>query len=138
MVNPQTLKILRITRGLTQKGLAKIIKKRQYQVSEWESGKHEPNKASQKALAKAFDCDVETLHAEVQIEFHDEMVERLRSQFFNLVESDDRGDVREALRIARYIYPKPIYISGNVEISEAQKSLEDDLTDKVPEGWTEE
>ena len=138
MVNPQTLKILRITRGYTQRGLAEEINKRQHQIAEWEGGKHEPSKASQKLLATAFGCTVEALHADVQIEFHDEMVERLRARFFQLVESDDRGDVREALRIARYVYPKPIYFSGSVEISDAQKQLEDDLTDEVPEGWTDQ
>lgn len=138
MVNPQTLRILRITRGLTQKALAKIIKKTRQRVGEWEAGIHQPSQASQELLAKAFDCEIATLHAEIPIEFHDEMVETLRARFFALVESDDRGDVREALRIARYIYPKPIYVSGITEVSDAQKQLEDDLTDEVPEGWEDD
>ena len=111
---------------------------RRQRIIDWETAKHEPSVTSQKALARALEVDLEVLHADAEIEFHDAMVERLRARFFELVESEDRGDVREALRIARYVYPKPVYISGNVEVSEAQKSLEDDLTDQVPEGWTDE
>lgn len=138
MFNPQTFKILRITRGYTQSSFAEEMNTRRWNVVGWETGRHEPSDRNQNRIARILGVEVETLHADIEVEFHDEMVERLRSRFFGLVESEDRGDVREALRIARYIYPKPIYISGNVEISEAQKQIEDDLTDEVPEGWVDE
>lgn len=42
--------------GLSQTGLAKIIKSKHSNVSQWENGKHCPNPTTRTKLAKALKC----------------------------------------------------------------------------------
>ena len=61
MVNK--LKILRITKGLSQQNLAKALGVTQGAVSQWETGIKQPNEKMVLRLATVLECDSEEISA---------------------------------------------------------------------------
>lgn len=61
MVNK--LKILRVTKGMSQQELAKALGVTQGAVSQWETGTKQPNEKMLYRLAEVLECDFKELDA---------------------------------------------------------------------------
>lgn len=55
------IKKMREKRGLTQKELAELIKKKQQHISRWETGLHKPTIEVLKELADILNCQIDDL-----------------------------------------------------------------------------
>ena len=133
--NKVSLKNLRIAAGLSQPALAKKVGVDRQTAWRWENpdSTEMPSEVNLRKIAKAVSCKVDDLFGEFDPEFREQATETIR-ELFNLAYQryQTKGNSRDA-RIATAIYfglfPTPLQHDVNLEVSEAEKQVDDLLSE---------